>query len=129
MQDVFGRYIPDNHRIIFSRATLAESLWEYGEEPLARLAMTLTEDELLAVQRVTLWHDLNDPEPKTGPRLSHGRIMARGAIEFFEGAARDTKRTRRRTRPDDQRYTADKPAIGTPAEHGFYDTPGPPSGA
>jgi hypothetical protein len=92
--------------ITFRRDTLAETLWEYGEDKLAEKALRLSESQLKRVQRLAVWHHLHDPHPAEGPKLSNGRIMARAMIDFAELRARDTKRTRRRTRPQEQRYDA-----------------------
>jgi hypothetical protein len=104
VNDCFGRELPDGFSIKFERDVLAESLWEYGEDELAEAALALNDDELVEVQRLAVWHHRNDPHPEEGPKLSNGRIMARAAIEFAERAARDTKRTRRRRRPAEERY-------------------------
>ena len=111
--------------MIFRRDVLAESLWQYGEDELAERALRLSDRQLKRVQRLAVWHREHDPEPTEGPKLTSGRCMARGMIDFAELRARDTKRTRRRTRPDDQRYDAayqaslegpEKPLPSTPAE-------------
>lgn len=130
-RDIFGRTTPPNFRITFRRDTLAEALWEYGEDALAEAALQLEEDDLHQVQLLAVWHDENDPEPASGPKLTNARIMARAMIEFAEGSSRDTKRQRRRTRPKgiafDGAYHASllrgEPLPSTPAEHGldFYD--------
>ena len=101
-----ARRAPENYRITFRRELLAEVLWEYGEDELAERALRLSEWQLTRVQRLTVWHELHDPEPTTGPKLSGGRLMARAMIDYIEGSNRDTKRLRRRTRPDDERYDA-----------------------
>src|SRR5262245_64943645 len=91
-RDMFGRSIPANVRIPFRRDTLAETLWEYGEDELAAAALHLGEDELHQVQLLAVWHYENDSEPASGPKLSFARIIARAMIEFAEGSSRDTKR-------------------------------------
>lgn len=106
MRDIFGRGIPDRLSHSFTRAVLAESLWEYGEDALAEAALGLSESELLEVQILDVWHHTNDPEPTAGPQLHHGRIMCRAMIEFAESRPRDTKRQRRRTRPQSEGYNA-----------------------
>ena len=90
----------------FRRDVLAEALWEYGEDELAEAALSLSDDDLRDVQRLAVWHHVNDPEPERGPKLTNGRVMARAAIEFVERTGRDTKRQRRRTRPVEQGYAA-----------------------
>jgi hypothetical protein len=124
---MFGRTIPPNFRIAFRRDILAEALWEYGEEELAAAALQLGEDDLHQVQLLAVWHDQNDPEPASGPKLTNARIMARAMIEFVEGSARDTKRQRRRTRAKDLAYDGayheslllGDPLPSTPAEDGL----------
>jgi hypothetical protein len=102
--DGIGRRVSPNFRISFRRDTLAEALWEYGEDALAEAALRLGEEDLRRVQRLAAWHYENDPDPAKGPRLTNARIMALAMIEDAEGTARDTKRTRRRTRPKDQAH-------------------------
>jgi hypothetical protein len=98
-RDCFGRAIPEHFRITFERELLAEALWQYGEEELAEAAIRLSDDELHTVQRLAVWHHVNDPDPEHGPKLTNARILARAMIEFVERTSRDTKRVRRRTRP------------------------------
>lgn len=105
--DIFGREIPGNFRIWMRRETLAESLWEYGEDALAERLTKESDEGLDQILLVAVWHRINDPEPREGPKLTNGRIVARAAIEFYEGAARDTSRRRRRTRPESERYHAE----------------------
>ncbi|CAA9507963.1 MAG: hypothetical protein AVDCRST_MAG91-1453 [uncultured Sphingomonadaceae bacterium] len=111
--------MPENFQITFRRDLLAETLWEYGEDDLAEAALRLSEDELRQVQILAVWHHENDPEPETGPQLLAGRIMARAMIEFAERTARDTKRVRRRTRPEHAGHLAGERSPDTPAEHGL----------
>ncbi len=106
MKDYFGRPVPENLHITFSRGLLAECLWEYGEKALAERALALSNEALYEVQVIAVWHHDNDPEPEQGPRLSNARVMARAAIEFLEGRPRDTARRRRRTRPEAKRFQA-----------------------
>jgi hypothetical protein len=125
-RDVFGRPVPEKFRINFRRDVLAESLWEYGEDELAEAALNLGEDDLREVQRLAVWHHVNDPDPDRGPRLTNARVMARAMIEWAERSSRDTKRTRRRTRPKGEAYygayyaslLSGNPLSSTPAENG-----------
>jgi hypothetical protein len=89
---MFGRPIPENFRITFRRDVLAEALWEYGE------------DDLHEVQLLAVWHHVNDHDPGHGPKLTDARVMARAMIGWSEPGIRDTKRTRRRTRPKGEAY-------------------------
>jgi hypothetical protein len=119
-RDCFGRAISHNFNMVFRRDYLAECLWEYGEDGHAEAAMRLSDEELHEIQRLAVWHHENDPEPESGPRLLNARIAARAAIEFFEREARDTKRRRRRTRLEAERYDAEPRAPDTPAEQLHY---------
>jgi hypothetical protein len=121
---MFGRPIPENFRITFRRDVLAEALWEYAEDELAEAALGLGEDDLHQVQLLTVGHHVNDADPGTAPKLTNARVMARAMIEWAEGSARDTKRTRCRTRPKDEAYDgayhasllSGSPLPSTPAE-------------
>jgi hypothetical protein len=106
MRDMLGREIPANTRISIARDVLAECVWEYGEDDLAAKVVDLSDADLEQVQRLALWHRTNDPEPVGGPKLTNARIEARAVIEFFEGGSRETKRARRRTRPQSAGYLA-----------------------
>jgi hypothetical protein len=125
-RDVFGRPVPENFRINFRRDVLAEALWEYGEDELAEAALGLGEDDFRQVQRLAVWHHVNDPDPERGPKLTNARVMARAMIEWAERSSRDTKRTRRRTRPKEEPYDGAYHASllsgnafpNTPAENG-----------
>ena len=122
--DEIGRRVSSNFRISFRRDTLAEALWEYGEDALAEAALRLGEEDLRRVRRLAALRYENDPEPAGGPKLTNARIMALAMIEDAEGTARDTKRIRRRTRPKDQAYdgayhaslVSGDPLPSTPAE-------------
>ena len=125
--DIFGRPVPENFRITFRRDILAEALWEYGEEELAEAALDLGEDDLHQVQLLAVWHNVNDPDPAGGPKLTNARVMARAMIEWAERGSRDTARVRRRTRPKEEAYDgaylaslrSGTPLPSTPAEHGL----------
>lgn len=124
---MFRRPIPGNVRITFRRDTLAEALWEYGEDELAEAALSLSEDHLHQVQLVAVWHLENDPDPAGGPKVTNARVMARAMIECVERRSRDTKRTRRRTRPREEAFDGEyhasllsgNPLPSTPAENGL----------
>jgi hypothetical protein len=126
-RDTFRRPIPGNLRITFRRDVLAEALWQYGEDELADAALTLSEDALHQVQLLAVWHHRNDPDPVGGPKLTNARVMARAMIEWAERSNRDTKRTRRRTRPKEDAYDgayhasllSGNPLASTPAERGL----------
>jgi hypothetical protein len=126
-RDIFGRPVPENLRITFRRDVLAETLWEYGEDELAVSALGLGEDDLRQVQRLTVWHHVNDPDPQRGPKLTNAGVMARAMIEWTERSSRDARRTRRRTRPKEEAYDgayhasllSGSPLPSTPAENGF----------
>jgi hypothetical protein len=119
--------VPVNFRISFRRDVLAEVLWEYGEEELAETALSLSEDDLRQVQRMAVWHHVNDSDPERGPKLTNARVMARAMIEWAERSSRDTKRARRRMRPKEEAYDgayhtsllSEDPLPSTPAENGL----------
>ena len=96
-RDDFGRRVPSNFTMRFTREVLADCLWQYDEFELAEQAMQLSDEDLHKVQRLAVWHHENDRDPTTGPSCSvHGSW--RGAmIEFVERTPRDTRRVRRRT--------------------------------
>jgi hypothetical protein len=104
-------------------------LWEYGEDELAEAALRLSDDGLHQVHRLAVWHHVNDQEPERGPRLTHGRLAARAAIEYLERTSRDAKRQRRRTRPVEQGYAgayhasllAGEPLPSSPAKEGHFE--------
>lgn len=118
-RDFFGRRIPTNLRISFRRDVLAEALWEYGEEELAKRALALSENDLHEVQLLAVWHHENDPDPTEGPKLTGARIMSRAMIQYVERSGRDTKRTRRRTRPESEGYNGGARLPDTAAERGL----------
>jgi hypothetical protein len=118
--------VPENFRVSFRRDVLAEALWQYGEDKLAGAALELGEDDLRQVQRLAVWHHVNDPDPEGGPKLTNARVMARAMIEWAERNTRDTKRSRRRTRSKDEAYdgayyaslTSGEPLPSSQAEQG-----------
>lgn len=126
VKDMFGRAIPSKFQMGVTRVQLAEGLWEYGEDELARRALELSEEELVEVGKVAVWHYLRDYDP---PRPMLGRIWARALIEFAESNARDTVRKRRRIRPESERCDAryrqallsGAPLELTPVEQGLPD--------
>lgn len=104
--DIFGRWTEERARHVFTRALLAEVLWEYGEEDHAHAVMQTSESEFFEIQTLDKWHMSNSPEHLSGRRVMHGRTMARAAIEFFENYTRDTARKRRRSRPKSEGFNA-----------------------
>jgi len=110
VKDIFGREIPAGTHIRIARDVLAECVWEYGEDDLAEQVLGLSDGGLEEVQRLALWHRLNDPDPEVGTKLTNARIEALAVIEFFEGRTRDTHRRRRRTRPASEGYLSAGPS-------------------
>jgi len=82
---------------------LVESLWEYGEDELAAQAAELSDIGLESVERLAVWHRLNDPPIASDAEPLDARILARAGIDYFECAVREPNRGRRRTRPATER--------------------------
>lgn len=100
-------------QVHFSRHTAAQGLWDYGEDALAERALTLTDKELAAVQRIAaVYEDTAYPLPVQGTRITHRHVNALAVVTYVEGSLRPLARTRRR--PEKNR-----PAhLATPAEGG-----------
>ena len=86
-----------NFHLRFSASQAAASLWDHGEDLLADRALTMTEADLAAIQRIaaTYW-DPGYALPIEGQRLTLGKVSAFAAIAYFEGRLRPLSRTRRR---------------------------------
>ena len=86
-----------NFRVHFSESQTAASLWDYGEDELADRALTMTDDDLKAIQRIAATYE--DPAyalPIEGQRITHNHVNAIAAIAYFEGRLRPLSRARRR---------------------------------
>ena len=87
-------------RVEFSRTLLASSLWDFGENDLVEGALTMSDDDLAAVQRIAaVYEDPSYPLPRDG-QIAHTHVNCFAAISFFEGRLRPLARTRRRPAKD-----------------------------
>lgn len=87
-----------NFRVHFSRSAVAASLWDYGEDDLADLALAMSDADLLNVQAIAAhYEDPAYPLPLQGQRITHNHVSALAAITYFENEIRPLSRTRRRS--------------------------------
>lgn len=85
----------------FSISQTAASLWDYGEDVLAERALTMSDDDLRAVQRIAAtYEDRTYPLPIEGQRITHNHVTAIAAVAYLEGRLRPMARTRRRPERD-----------------------------
>lgn len=104
-----------NFRFRFSASQTAASLWDYGEDALARRALGMSDADLLAVQKIgATYEDPTYPLPIEGQRITHNHVIALAAVSYLEGRLRPLARNRRR------------PAKNRPPE--FLPLPPSPSG-
>lgn len=90
-----------NFQVHFSRSQTALSLWDYAEDELVEWALGMSDDELLAVQRIAaVYEDPSYPLPMTGQRITHNHVNAFAAISYREGKLRPLSQTRRRPEKD-----------------------------
>jgi hypothetical protein len=88
-------------QVHFSRAQVAASLWDYGEDDHAPRALAMSDADLASVQAVAAWYeDPSYPLPLSGGRITHHHVTAFAAVTFFEGRVRPLQRTRRRPQKD-----------------------------
>lgn len=79
----------------------AASLWDYGEDALAERALTMSEADLRAVQRIAaVYEDPTYPLPIERQRITHNHVNAIAAVAYLEGRLRPMARTRRRPEKD-----------------------------
>lgn len=89
-----------NFRVHFSRSSVAASLWDFGEDALAERALTMSDDDLAAIQRIAaVYEDVDYPLPREG-RIAHMHVNAFAAIAYFEGRLRPLARSQRRPARD-----------------------------
>ena len=104
-----------NFRVHFSRSAVAASLWDYGEDDLADVALAMSDADVLKVQAIAAHYESPDyPLPITGQRITHNHVSALAAITYFEKDIRPLAQTRRRpvsNRPP--RFTPLPPDPGT----------------
>lgn len=106
---LFGRWDRDvreamkgrhNFHVHVSRSSVATSLWDFGEDDLSERAMTMSDDEHQAIQRIcAVYEDPAYALPREG-RIAHMHVNAFAAIAYFEGSLRPLVRTRRRPEKD-----------------------------
>lgn len=95
--------------VYFSKSQVAASLWDYAEDDLAELALTMSDADLRNLQAIAAHYE--DPSyalPVAGQRITHNHVTALAAITYFEGEVRPLARTRRRPEKD-------RPARFTPS--------------
>lgn len=93
--------------VFTTRSQVAAALWDFGEDDLAARAIALSDDQMLAVERISAWYEHPGyPLPVTG-RITHRHVGALAAVTLFEGTVRPLARTRRRPERD-------RPAAYTP---------------
>jgi hypothetical protein len=99
------------------RQTLAEDLWEYGEDELAHHALTLSDPDLgrvgVLAGRILLSDEYATPSGAS-PMLSKACALA--AVEVVEGRRRPLARRRRRIRDPDRR-SQPGPATAAPTSN------------
>jgi hypothetical protein len=106
---LFGRWDRDvrqamkgvpNFRVYVSRASVAASLWDFGEDGLAERALAMSDEDLQAIHRIcAVYEDPSYQLPREG-RIAHMHVNAFAAIAYFEGSLRPLARTRRRPEKD-----------------------------
>ena len=97
-----------NFQVIFSKSQVAASLWDNGEDLLARRALGMSDSDLASIQTIAAWYeDPHYPLPLRGQRITHNHVNAFAAITCFEGEVRELTRSRRR-------HTKDRPADYSP---------------
>lgn len=85
----------------FSRTTTALSLWEFGEDDLSEVALTVTDSQLRHIQNLASQYDAPSfVLPVLGQRVSHGQCVALAAVTHLEGVLRPLARNRRRPKRD-----------------------------
>lgn len=87
--------------MMFSRTTTALCLWEFGEDDLSDMALTLTDSQLRRIQEIALRYESPSfPLPVNRQRASHGHCIALAAVTQLEGGLRPLARVRRRPKRD-----------------------------
>jgi hypothetical protein len=89
-----------NFRVHVSRSSVAASLWDFGEDDLADRALTMSDEDLQAIQHIcAVYEEPSYLLPREG-RIAHVHVNAFAAIAYFEGSLRPLARTRRRPQKD-----------------------------
>lgn len=77
-----------NFHVHVSPSSVAASLWDFGEDDLAERAITMSEEDHQAIQRIcAVYEDPAYPLPREG-RIAHMHVNAFAAIAYFEGSLR-----------------------------------------
>ena len=80
-----------------SARLVAACLWDCGEDALAERALSMTADDLAAIERISaVYEDPSYPLPVEGQQITHRHVSALAAVAYFEGSLRPLARTRRR---------------------------------
>jgi hypothetical protein len=77
------------------RRGIANDLWRYGEDDLARHAFNLTDHDLERMGEIAGQHSTTSDVP-SGAGMVFSKAIALAAVEVIEGKARPLARTRRR---------------------------------
>jgi hypothetical protein len=77
------------------RRAIADDLWRYGEDDLARRAFDLTDHELERMGEIAGTHSTAS-DVASGAGMLFSKAIALAAVEVMEGMARPLGRTRRR---------------------------------
>ena len=89
-----------NFRVHVSRSSVGASLWDFGEDDLAARALTMSDEDHQAIQRIcAVYENPSYQLPREG-RIAHMHVSAFAAIAYFEGSLRPLARTRRRPQKD-----------------------------
>lgn len=87
---------PTNVHVHFDRTLAATALWDYGEDRLSELVLSMSDKDFRVVQRVaTTFADPSYPLPMSGQRISNAHVIAFAAVTCVDGL-RPPARTRRR---------------------------------
>lgn len=105
-----------NFKFYFSKSQVAASLWDYGEDELAKQALVMPNEDLHDMQAIAAcFEDPSYPLPISGQRITHNHVTALAAITLYEGKPRPLTRTRRR--PEKDRPAMYRPEPPDPAAY------------
>jgi hypothetical protein len=83
--------------VTFSAAVAATHLWAFGEDGLAEVVLSFSEQDLLAAWRqAAIYYDPSVPLPVEGRRITLGHVVAFACMHVIEGSIRPLARQRRR---------------------------------
>ena len=105
-----------NFNFYFSKTQVTASLWDYGEDELAKQALVLSEEDLVDMQAIAAcFEDPSYQLPLSGQRITHNHVIALAAITLYEGKPRPLARIRRR--PEKDRPAPFRPEPPDPADY------------